>query len=145
MSKGQRRAVIELLIGESNAEVRKRIRIRRGRKAGLHWLRHWTGLLRGQHRSARAQRKAHDDAAGEIHFPVRPAGLPASTTCTAMFSIASGAMLTNSGRLTARFAAVALSIRIAGLSWPSASMWVRYIWVKNERPFDEKTIQRPLG
>jgi len=46
-----------------------------------------------------------------------------------MFSSPSGAMLTNSGMFTARLAAVEFSIRIAGLSWPSASRWVRNICV----------------
>ena len=41
----------------------------------------------------------------------------------------SGGMFTNSGMLTARLAAVELSIRMAGLSLPFSSMWVRYICV----------------
>src|SRR5664280_2579250 len=62
-----------------------------------------------------------------------------------MSSIPSASMLTNSGRLTARFAAVALSIRIAGLSLPFASRWVRYICVYGDLALDENTSQRPLG
>src|ERR1017187_4653723 len=54
-------------------------------------------------------------------------------------------MLTNSGMLTARLAAVAFSIRTGGLSLPSLSMCVRYIWVYGERALEENTIQRPLG
>src|ERR1700691_6812036 len=57
----------------------------------------------------------------------------------------SPAMLTNSGRLTARLDAVALSIRIGGLELPSSSRCVRYICVYGERAFEEKTSQRPLG
>src|SRR5664279_4536854 len=54
-------------------------------------------------------------------------------------------ILTNSGMLTARLAAVEFSIRMAGLSLPSSSMWVRNICVYGERLLDEKTSQRPLG
>src|SRR5664279_3865879 len=57
----------------------------------------------------------------------------------------SGAMFTNSGIFTARFAAVVLSTRIAGLSLPSASMCVNMSCVKGDRPFDEKASQRPFG
>jgi hypothetical protein len=54
-------------------------------------------------------------------------------------------MFTNSGIFTARLAAVAFSIRIAGLSLPSSSMCVRYICVYGDRLFEENTSQRPLG
>jgi len=54
-----------------------------------------------------------------------------------MTSIKSGAMFTNSGMFTPRFAAVAFSTRIAGLSLPFSSMWVRNNCVNSERPFDE--------
>ena len=37
------------------------------------------------------------------------------------------------------------STRIAGLSSPFSSMWVRYIWVYGERALEEKTSHRPLG
>jgi hypothetical protein len=37
----------------------------------------------------------------------------------------SGATLTNSGILTARLAAVEFSTRIAGVSLPASSIWVR--------------------
>ena len=53
--------------------------------------------------------------------------------------------MANSGIFTARLAAVAFSIRIAGLSFPRSSMWVRYIWVYRERPLDENTSHFPLG
>ena len=46
---------------------------------------------------------------------------------------------------TARFAAVAFSTRMAGVSLPRSSMWVRNIWVYGERLLEEKTSQRPLG
>src|ERR1700690_1248501 len=58
---------------------------------------------------------------------------------------ASGAILTNSGMLTARLAAVELSTRIGGLSLPSWSRCVRDIWVWGDRFLEEKTSQRPLG
>ncbi len=54
-------------------------------------------------------------------------------------------MLTNSGILTARFAAVAFSIRMAGLSLPSSSRCVRNICVYGDRLLEENTSQRPLG
>ena len=54
-------------------------------------------------------------------------------------------MFTNSGRFTARLAAVLPSIRIAGLSFPASSMCVRYICVYGDRPFEENTSHRPLG
>src|SRR3974390_1787601 len=57
----------------------------------------------------------------------------------------SGVMFTNSGIFTARFEAVALSTRIAGLSMPSSSMCVRNNCVNNERPLDENASQRPFG
>src|ERR1035438_2059832 len=57
----------------------------------------------------------------------------------------SGAMFTNSGMFTARFAAVMFSTRIAGLSLPFSSMWVRNNCVNSERPLDENASQRPLG
>ena len=47
--------------------------------------------------------------------------------------------------LTARLAAVAFSIRIAGLSLPSSSRCVRNICVYGERLLEENTSQRPLG
>src|ERR1019366_4109323 len=62
-----------------------------------------------------------------------------------MFKRPSGGILTNSGMFTARFAAVEFSIRIAGLSLPSASRWVKNICVYGDRLFDEKTSQRPFG
>src|SRR5271166_3701145 len=37
------------------------------------------------------------------------------------------------------------STRIAGLSLPSASMWVRNNCVNAERPLEENASQRPLG
>src|ERR1022692_351170 len=46
---------------------------------------------------------------------------------------------------TARLAAVVLSIRMAGLSLPSASICVRYICVYGDRLLDENTSHRPLG
>ena len=54
-------------------------------------------------------------------------------------------MFTNSGMFTARLAAVASSITIAGLSLPAASMCVRYIRVYGPRRFEENTSQWPLG
>jgi hypothetical protein len=54
-------------------------------------------------------------------------------------------MLANSGKFTARLAAVVLSTRIGGVSFPSASTCVRYNWVYGDRLFDEKASQRPLG
>src|SRR5512141_1983672 len=62
-----------------------------------------------------------------------------------MSSNPSEGMFTNSGILTARFAAVAFSIRTGGLSSPDSSMCVRNIWVYGDRLFDEKTSQRPFG
>jgi hypothetical protein len=52
-----------------------------------------------------------------------------SAAGVSMLSIPSGGMFTNSGMLTARFAAVEFSIRMAGLSLPDSSMWVRNICV----------------
>src|SRR5512135_2332889 len=52
---------------------------------------------------------------------------------------------TNSGRLTARLAAVAFSIRIAGLSLPPSSIWVRYICVYGDLLLEANTNQRPFG
>lgn len=46
---------------------------------------------------------------------------------------------------TARLAAVASSIRIAGLSSPFSSMCVRYICVYTDRPLEENTSHRPFG
>src|ERR1035438_2312647 len=54
-------------------------------------------------------------------------------------------MLANSGRFTARFAAVALSTRMGGVSFPLGSTCVRYNCVYGDRLFDEKAIQRPFG
>src|SRR6185437_6892130 len=48
-----------------------------------------------------------------------------SATFTVMSSMASGGLFTNSGMLTARLAAVALSIKTGGLSLPFSSMCVR--------------------
>src|ERR1035441_11078825 len=62
-----------------------------------------------------------------------------------MFMRPSGGILTNSGMFTARLAAVEFSMRIAGLSLPSASRWVKNICVYGDRLFDEKTSQRPFG
>src|ERR1017187_580823 len=57
----------------------------------------------------------------------------------------SGAMFTNSGMFTARFAAVLFRSRMAGLSLPFSSMWVRNSCVNSERPLEENASQRPLG
>src|SRR5260370_14400822 len=54
-------------------------------------------------------------------------------------------MFRSSGMLTARLAAVVLSMRIGGLSRPSLSMWVRNIRVYGDQLFEEKTSHRPLG
>src|ERR1017187_6744770 len=54
-------------------------------------------------------------------------------------------MFANSGRFTARFAAVALSTRTGGVSFPLASTCVRYNCVYGDRLLEEKAIQRPLG
>src|ERR1022692_1198509 len=62
-----------------------------------------------------------------------------------MCSSPSCGMLTNSGMLTARLAAVEFSMRMAGLSLPSSSMWVRNICVYGDRLLEENTSQRPLG
>src|SRR5271157_2190139 len=75
-------------------------------------------------------------------FPISTAWsyfLYISTAGVAMAMMPPWGMFTNSGRFTARFAAVEFSIRMAGLSLPSASMWVRYIWVYGERALEEKT------
>src|ERR1035437_9456122 len=53
-----------------------------------------------------------------------------SAAGASMCSIPLGAMLTNSGMLTARLLAVEFSIRMAGVSRPSESMCVRNIWVE---------------
>src|ERR1017187_5917044 len=62
-----------------------------------------------------------------------------------MCSSPSCGMLTNSGMLTARLLAVEFSIRMAGLSLPSSSMWVRNICVYGERLLEENTSHRPFG
>src|SRR5450756_1557211 len=62
-----------------------------------------------------------------------------------MVSMPSGGMLTNSGMFTARLAAVAFSTRIAGLSLPASSRWVRNICVYGDRLLEENTSHRPLG
>src|ERR1039458_1553240 len=58
-----------------------------------------------------------------------------------MCSSPSCGMLTNSGMLTARLAAVEFSMRMAGLSLPSSSMWVRNICVYGERLLDRKSTR----
>src|SRR5271165_5613034 len=62
-----------------------------------------------------------------------------------MCSMPLGAIFTNSGIFTARFAAVAFSIRIAGVSFPCSSICVKYICVYGDLLFDENTSQRPFG
>lgn len=54
-------------------------------------------------------------------------------------------MFTNSGMFTARLDAVAFSTRMAGVAFPSASMWVMYSCVYSDGLFEEKASQWPFG